>query len=56
MKNVDTYIEDLQHKHGNFQNPETSEESSILYGEFVELNENEEEKENGIRSLTTIGY
>ena len=53
-KRVDTYIEDLQRKHGNFSNPETSEESSILYGEFIELNENEEEKENGIRSTTTL--
>lgn len=53
-KRVDTYVEDLQRKHGNFSNPEVSEESSILYGEFVELDENGQEKEGGIRSTTTL--
>ncbi len=53
-KRVETYIDDLRTKHGKFANPEQAEESSILYGELAELDENGNVKEGGITSTTTL--
>jgi len=53
-KRVETYIDDLRRKHGKFSNPEQAEESSILYGELAELDENGNVKEGGITSTTTL--
>lgn len=53
-KRVETYIDDLRRKHGKFSNPEQAEESSILYGELTELDENGNVKEGGITSTTTL--
>jgi trigger factor len=53
-KRIDTYIEDLRRKHGNFSNPEVADETCILYGDFIELDENGHEKENGLKSTTTL--
>ncbi len=54
VKRVETYIDDLRRKHGKFSNPEQAEESSILYGELTELDENGNVKEGGITSTTTL--
>lgn len=53
-KRVETYIDDLRRKHGKFSNPEQAEESSILYGELTELDENGNVKEGGITNTTTL--
>jgi trigger factor len=53
-KMVDDDINDLRRKYGKFSNPEAAEETSILYGEFTELNEQGEILEGGNKTTTTL--
>jgi trigger factor len=53
-KMVDDDINDMRRRYGKFSNPETSDETSILYGEFAELDENGELKEGGNKTTTTL--
>jgi trigger factor len=46
---VEKYLNDLRSRHGKTSNPETIEETDVLKGEFVELDENDNEVENGIQ-------
>ncbi len=51
---VEEYIEDIRLRNGKYSNPEKPDEKSILYGEFVELDEAGVEKEGGINTRTTL--
>lgn len=51
---VDQYIDDIRIRQGKFTNPEKSEEDSILYGEFEELDANGEILKDGIKTKTTL--
>lgn len=51
---VDKYLKDLQIRNGVSSNPETSEETDTLKGEFVELDDKDEAKEGGFTNTTSI--
>ncbi|REJ81619.1 MAG: trigger factor [Bacteroidetes bacterium] len=53
-KMVDDDITDIRRRYGKFSNPEVSEASHILYGEFTELNDDGEVKEGGNRTTTSL--
>lgn len=53
-KMVDDDVNDLRRRYGKFSNPETSEETSILYGEFNELDASGQLKEGGHKTTTTL--
>ena len=47
-------INDMRRRYGKFSNPEVAEETSVLYGEFAELDENGEIKTEGNKTTTTL--
>jgi len=51
---VNAYIDDLRRKYGKFSSPEEAGSDSIFYGDFTELNEAGEAKEDGIKSRSTL--
>ncbi|MBL0104882.1 MAG: hypothetical protein IPP51_14655 [Bacteroidetes bacterium] len=51
---VEDDINDIRRRYGKFSNPESAEETSILYGEFNELDEAGALKEGGNKTTTTI--
>ena len=53
-KMVEDDINDIRRRYGKFSNPESAEETSILYGEFNELDEAGALKEGGNKTTTTI--
>jgi trigger factor len=53
-KMVDDDIADLRRRYGKFSNPEVSDESHILYGDFEELDETGGVKEGGNKTTTTV--
>ena len=53
-KMVDDDINEMRRRYGKFSNPESAEITSVLYGEFSELNENGELKEGGNTTTTTL--
>ena len=53
-KMVDDDINEMRRRYGKFSSPESAEISSVLYGEFVELSENGDVNEGGIKTTTTL--
>jgi trigger factor len=53
-KMINDDADDLRRRYGKFSNPEQSEENSILYGEFNELDEAGNVKEGGNKTTTTL--
>lgn len=53
-KMVDDDINEMRRRYGKFSNPVSSEITSVLYGEFSELNENGQLKEGGNTTTTTL--
>lgn len=53
-KMINDDANDLRRRYGKFSNPEKSEENSILYGEFNELDEAGQLKEGGNKTTTTL--
>ncbi|MFM9052924.1 MAG: trigger factor [Bacteroidota bacterium] len=53
-KMIDDDVNDLRRRYGKFSNPETSEESSVIYGEFNELSEEGALKGGGVKTITTF--
>jgi trigger factor len=53
-KMVEDDINDMRRRYGKFSNPESAEETSVLYGEFQQLDENGEILENGNKTTTTL--
>lgn len=53
-KMVEDDIADIRRRYGKFSNPEVSDETSIFYGEFNELDEEGQIKEGGNKTTTTL--
>lgn len=53
-KMIEDDINDLRRRYGKFSNPETSDETCILYGEFNELDADGQLKEGGVKTTTTL--
>ncbi len=53
-KMINDDADDLRRRYGKVSNPEKSEENSILYGEFNELDEAGNLKEGGNKTTTTL--
>ncbi len=53
-KMVDDDISEMRRRYGKFSNPEQAEKSSVLYGDFTELDENGEVKAGGNKTTTTL--
>ena len=53
-KMVEDDINEMRRRYGKFSNPEVAENTSVLYGEFTELNEAGEIKEGGNTTTTTL--
>ncbi len=51
---INKYVEDIQRRYGKYERPEVSDEDCILYCDFTELNADGTEKEDGIKTSTTI--
>jgi trigger factor len=51
---VDQYIDDIRRKYGKFSNPEISDEHTIFYGDFTELDEEGNIKTDGIVNRSTL--
>jgi trigger factor len=51
---IQVYMDDLRRKYGKFSNPETSDETSILYGDLAELQADGTIKEGGVTSRSTL--
>jgi len=51
---VDKYLKDLQTRNGVVTNPEVSEETDAIKGDFIELDENGEAKEGGFTNTASI--
>ncbi|MCX6290949.1 MAG: trigger factor [Bacteroidetes bacterium] len=51
---VDNDLGDLRRRYGKFSNPEVSEETNILYGEFNELDPDGNLMEGGNKTTTTL--
>jgi len=46
---VDKYVDDMRQRFGNMTNPEVAGEKDVLFGEFVQLDSDGNELENGIK-------
>ncbi len=53
-KMVEDDINDIRRRYGKFSNPEVSDETTIFYGEFNELDEEGQIKEGGNKTTTTL--
>ena len=53
-KMVEDDINDVRRRYGKFSNPEVSDETTIFYGEFNELDEDRQIKEGGNKTTTTL--
>ncbi len=51
---VDKEIEDMQRRYGKATNPEQVEKNDLVFGDFVELDSDGNEIENGIKKTSTI--
>jgi trigger factor len=48
---VDKEIEDMQRRYGKVNHPDQIEKNDLVFGDFVELNSNGNEAENGIKKF-----
>lgn len=53
-KMVDDYVRDAAKRYGKMSNPETADADDLLYGTFVELNDEGEIVEGGITNQSTL--
>lgn len=53
-KMIEEDMNDIRRRYGKFSNPESAEETSILYGEFNELDADGNIKEGGVKTTTTL--
>jgi trigger factor len=51
---VDKEIEDMQRRYGKATNPDQVEKNDLVFGDFVELDSDGNELENGIKKTSTI--
>lgn len=53
-KTVQDYVEDICRRNGEMAHPEIAEEDDLLFGEFVELNADGSERENGVKHKSNL--
>jgi trigger factor len=53
-KMIDDDVTDMRRRYGKFSNPEASDDTCILYGEFNELDADGNLKEGGTKTTTTL--
>ena len=53
-KMIDSYLSDTRERYGKFETPETTEDKDIVYGEMKELDENDEIKEDGLKTFSSF--
>ncbi|MEI6765419.1 MAG: trigger factor [Bacteroidota bacterium] len=51
---VDKYVKDIRKKYGKYVNPETTEENDMIFGDFTELDDKGNAKEDGIKNSSYI--
>ena len=51
---IDKEIEDMQRRYGKVTNPEQIEKNDLVFGDFIELDSDGNELENGIKKTSTI--
>jgi trigger factor len=51
---IDKEIEDMQRRYGKVTNPEQVEKNDLVFGDFIELDSDGNELENGIKKTSTI--
>lgn len=51
---LDKFVEDIQRRFGQFSSPEKIEEGDLIYGEIIEVDEEGNEKEGGLKEKTSI--
>lgn len=51
---IEKYLTDICKRYGKYSSPEVSESEDLLYGEFYELDDNGELKENGVKHTSSI--
>lgn len=51
---VETYVDDIRRRYGNYSTPEASDETSVLYASFTEVDAENKPVENGITTSTTL--
>lgn len=51
---LEKYLVDIRKRYGKYSSPEVSEIDDLLYGEFVELDDNGEIKENGVKNASSV--
>jgi trigger factor len=51
---IDKEIEDMQRRYGKVNNPEQVEKNDLVFGDFIELDGDGNELENGIKKTSTI--
>lgn len=51
---INKQIEEIQRRFGNFETPETIEETDLVYGQIKELDEEGNVKENGVQTVTSL--
>lgn len=53
-KMIESYLSDVSERYGKFETPETADDKDIVYGEIVELDENGEVKEGGLKTFSSF--
>lgn len=53
-ESIDQFINEARKRHGNMINPGTAEAEDVLYGEFTELDDNGNPKEDGKTNKTNV--
>lgn len=51
---IEKYLNEIRKRYGKYSSPEISEKDDMLYGEFIELDDNKEPKENGVKHTSSI--
>lgn len=51
---LDRFVKDIQRRFGEFSSPEKAEETDMVYGEIIELDQEGNVKEDGIKSQCSI--
>ncbi len=51
---LDNFVIDIQRRFGQFSSPEAIEEADMVYGEIIEVDEEGNQKEGGIKEQTSI--
>ena len=53
-KIIDEQITELRKRYGKMSSPDVSQADDVLFGEFIEMEDEEKEKEDGVRNKTNL--